>query len=183
MARPTLPLTAARAARHEALYLRIAALAKQVEAVARTKPGQEVAGPVRSLAEDLLFEAREFRQRGERRGLVAAAPDHAGLAAQLAQALGRLDGFAAPHTGMNASNILCWQFADGTQLPVQRLQPALQPHAADRGDDMDDIRDKLTRRLANTIRHEVRERLVALGVEPAEASRQSAEVDERFRKS
>ena len=75
------------------------------------------------------------------------------------------------------------QLADGTQLPVQRLQPALQPHAADRGDDMDDIRDKLTRRLANTIRHEVRERLVALGVEPAEASRQSAEVDERFRKS
>ncbi|HEY9011093.1 MAG TPA: hypothetical protein VIN06_08740 [Devosia sp.] len=83
-------LTPARAARHEALTVRIEALVKQLEPVARSKPGQEVSAPVRSLAEDLLFEAREFRARGERRGLVAAAPDYAGLFIQLGQALGML---------------------------------------------------------------------------------------------
>lgn len=102
------PLTPARAARHEALYPRIAALAKQLEAVARTRPGQEVSGPVRSLAEDLLFEAREFRSRGERRGLVAAAPDAAGLAVQLGQALAMLERWrdrnAAPGTAEAADD-------------------------------------------------------------------------------
>jgi hypothetical protein len=118
----------ARAARYEVLAGRIEALVKQLEPVARTKPGQEVSAPVRSLAEDLLFEAREFRARGERRGLVAAAPDYAGLFVQLGQALAMLERWRARNP------------ASG--------QP---PEPASDGADIGDIRRKLALRIE---RHE-----------------------------
>lgn len=114
----------ARAARHEALTVRIEALVKQLEPVARAKPGQEVSAPVRSLAEDLLFEAREFRARGERRGLVAAAPDYAGLFIQLGQALGML-----------------------ARWRSRNRASGQQPEPGHAGDHMDDIRRKLALRI------------------------------------
>lgn len=172
-------LTPGRAARHEALFVRIEALVKQLEPVARSKPGQEVSAPVRSLAEDLLFEAREFRPRGERRGLVAALPDHAGLLAQLGQAVARLAAFEADHTGVNEASTLCWLFTDGAQQPVQRLHPAAPPKPpTDR--ELEELREKLTRFVAAKIVEGVRERLVALGVEPHVAGTRAAEVHERF---
>jgi hypothetical protein len=76
------PFTPARAARQKTLVTRLTALLRQIESVSLA---------VLRLAEDLLFEAREFRPRGERRGLPAAAPDHAGLAVQLGQALAMLE--------------------------------------------------------------------------------------------
>lgn len=91
------PLNPARAQRHAALTPRLAALAGQLQALALRKPGEPVSATVQSLAEDLLFGAREFRPPGERRGLPAAAPDHAGLAAQLGQALAMLALWQARH--------------------------------------------------------------------------------------
>ena len=88
------PFTPARAARHKTLATRLAALLKQVEAVAKSRPAETASPPVLRLAEDLLFEAREFRPRGERRGLPAVAPDQAGLAAELGQALAMLEMWA-----------------------------------------------------------------------------------------
>jgi hypothetical protein len=118
------PFTPARAARHATLSTRLTALLRQVEIVAKTRPGEPASLAMLRLAEDLLFEAREFRLRGERRGLPAVAPDHAGLAVQLGQALAMLD---------------VWQ---------RHAQPA-----AVRDDDgysdaeVADMRDKLARRL------------------------------------
>ena len=124
----------ARAARHEALTERIEALVKQLEPVARTKPGQDVSGPVRSLAEDLLFEAREFRARGERRGLVAAAPDYAGLFVQLSQAQGMLN---------------TWQ---------RRHQPPADPNYGHTDEEVAAMRAKLAKRLDQLVQKAVRMR-------------------------
>ena len=82
---------AGRTVRYEALHAKLETLLTQVAAVAKSKPGEAVAPIVLALAGDLLFEAREFRPRGERRGLPGVAPDHAGLAVQLGQALAMLD--------------------------------------------------------------------------------------------
>jgi len=65
---------AARAIRHEALHAKLETLLNQVAAVAKSKPGEAVAPVVLAPAGDLLFEAREFRPRGERRGLLSEAP-------------------------------------------------------------------------------------------------------------
>ena len=88
------PFTPARAARHATLVTRLTALLRQVELVAKSRPGEALSPAVLRLAEDLLFAAREFRPRGERRGLPAVAPDQAGLAVQLGQALAMLEMWA-----------------------------------------------------------------------------------------
>ena len=121
----------ARAARHEALRLRLDALLTQLAAVAKSKPGEAAAPVVLALAGDLLFEAREFRPRGERRGLPGVAPDHAGLAAQLGQALALLDLW----TGRHAAGAGGWARSGRPLPPVGE------------GEDMAEIRNKLALRI------------------------------------
>ena len=85
------PYNPARAARHKTLVTRLTTLLRQVELVAKSRPAEPVSPAVVRLGEDLLFAAREFRPRGERRGLPAAPPDQAGLAATLGQGLAMLE--------------------------------------------------------------------------------------------
>ncbi len=95
------PYNPARAARHATLVTRLTTLLRQVELVAKSRPADAVSPAVLRLGEDLLFEAREFRPRGERRGLPAAPPDQAGLAAALGQALAMLELWSVQHASPN----------------------------------------------------------------------------------
>jgi hypothetical protein len=79
------------AERHEALVVRIEALARQVDAVAAKKPELAVPPDLRAAAEDLLHDCRSFaRGLGT---LPPAAPSYGGLGAQLAEARARLEAF------------------------------------------------------------------------------------------
>ena len=106
----------ARAARHATLVTRLTTLLRQVELVAKSRPAEAVSPAVLRLAEDLLFEVREFRPRGERRGLPAAPPDQAGLAVALGQALAMLEIWSAQHPAPEGPN----RFYNGKDMPAIR---------------------------------------------------------------
>ena len=131
------PYNPARAARHATLVSRLTTLLRQVELVAKSRPADAVSPAVLRLGEDLLFEAREFRPRGERRGLPVAPPDQAGLAAALGQALAMLEIWSVQHPATAASD-------DGYS-----------------DDEVDDMRDKLARRLDQLVGQGIRARLHA----------------------
>lgn len=133
--------TQAMAERHEALWISLSALHKDIIALGAKKPQALVSEPVRISAESLLSECAPFiRRRGER--LPVAAPDLAGLAVQLGQARAALDAWEDLHTVMDARfNCRMWNL-DGNKLPVMRLKPPTavlnQPKTDYKG-----IRDKL----------------------------------------
>lgn len=114
--------TQAMAERHEALWISLAALHKDVIALGAKKPQAPVSEAVRITAEGLLSDCAPFiRRRGER--LPVAAPDLAGLAVQLGQARAALDAWEDLHTVLDASlNCTMWNL-DGNKLPVMRLKP------------------------------------------------------------
>ncbi|WP_332688764.1 hypothetical protein [Devosia sp.] len=114
--------TQALAERHEALWLSLSALHKDMIALGAKKPQALVSEPVRVSAEGLLSDCAPFiRRRGER--LPVAAPDLAGLAVQLGQALAALDAWESLHTIMDARfNCKMWNL-DGNNVPVMRLKP------------------------------------------------------------
>lgn len=136
--------THAMAERHEALFLALAALHKDVIALGAKKPGATVPEGLRVTVEGLLSDCAPFaRRRGER--LPVAAGDMAGLAAQLGQALALLEAFESRHTVTDERfNCRMWRVA-GPDLPVMRLKP---PAAAlQRRVDMADVRQKLAERI------------------------------------
>lgn len=150
-AAPTPPLsegttTKAQAERHEALWLNLSALHKDTVALGAKKPTAPVSDALRVSAEGLLADCAEFtRQRKER--LPVAAPDLAGLAAQLGQALAALEGWESCHTSWDSRfNCRIWSLHRG-YLPIMRLKP---PAAAlkFKRDDMDALRVKLDERFA-----------------------------------
>jgi len=120
------PYNPARAARHKTLVTRLTTLLRQVELVAKSRPAEAVSPAVLRLGEDLLFAVREFRPRGERRGLPAAPPDQAGLAAALGQALAMLELWSERHP---APDRPAWMMPDA--------------------ENMQEIREKLARRIEN----------------------------------
>ena len=142
---------AGRVARHEALHAKLETLLTQVAAVAKSKPGEAVAPIVLALAGDLLFEAREFRPRGERRGLPGVAPDHAGLAVQLGQALAMLD-------------IWSGRVAHTVTGPTDDYTD----------EEVDEIRAKLAKRVENLVNHRLRE------IEHAKILPSNQQVDESY---
>ena len=121
--------TPARAARHATLVTRLTALLKPVELGAKSRPAEAVSPAVLRLGEDLLFAAREFRPRGERRGLPAAPCDQAGLAVALGQALAMLEIWSAQHPAPDTAE------DDGYS-----------------DDEVDDMRVKLAKRLDQLVR-------------------------------
>lgn len=144
------PITAAAAAGHEALHLRLATLLRQVESLAARRATTPIPDPMRTLAEDLLWAARPFtgiKPAGAKpAGFPAAAPTYSALAAQLGQLLALLDAFELRHTRWD-DTLKCtvWTTADGP-LPVQRLHPKpAAPPPAPR--DQSDIRQKLIERI------------------------------------
>jgi hypothetical protein len=135
--------TRQQAERHEALWLSLSALHKDTIALGARKPTAPVSEALRISAEGLLSDCAAFtRRRGER--LPVAAPDLAGLAAQLGQALAALEGWEARHTTWDTRfNCRIWTLHTG-YLPIMRLHP---PAAALRlqRDDPEAIRNKLGR--------------------------------------
>lgn len=138
--------TKPQAERHEALWLSLAALHKDTIALGVKKPTSPVSDALRISAEGLLSDCAPFtRKRGER--LPVAAPDLAGLAVQLGQALAALESWESRHTTWDARfNCRIWHLHKG-YLPIMRLKP---PAAAlkFKRDDMDAIRVKLDERFA-----------------------------------
>lgn len=117
-----LTTTRAMAERHEALWLALTALHKDVLALGAKKPAAPVPDGLRILAEGLLSDcAALIRRRGER--LPVAAPDLAGLAAQLGQGLAGIEGWESQHTSWDERfHCRIWQVPEG-YLPIMRLKP------------------------------------------------------------
>ena len=135
------------AALHEALYLRLASLARQAEASAARRPEGAVGDTTRRLAEAVLFDTRRFI--GPRGALPVAAPDLAGLATQLGQALAALETFEAQHAAWDDTlKCFTWSVRGHAKLPVARLRPKAAvgqtPQQAAR---MAELRQKLARRM------------------------------------
>jgi hypothetical protein len=139
--------TKQQAERHEALWLSLAALHEDTVALGAKKPNAPVSDALRIAAEGLLSDCAVFtRRRGER--LPVAAPDLAGLATQLGQALAALEGWESRHTTWDTRfNCRIWNLHRG-YLPIMRLKP---PAAAlkFKRDDMDALRSKLGERFAS----------------------------------
>ncbi len=115
-------LTRRKADRHEAVYVRLARLARQIEAMALRQPALGVPDSLRVAAETLLYDLAPFLPGP--RGLGAAAPDMAGLAAQLGQGLAGLDVFEAVNTAWNPEIKARVWLLPGKPLVVRRHHPA-----------------------------------------------------------
>ena len=135
--------TKSQAERHEALWLNLAALHKDVVALGAKKPDAPVSEALRISAEGLLSDCAAFtRKRGER--LAVAAPDLSGLAAQLGQALAALESWESRHTTWDERfNCRIWSLHTG-YLPIMRLRPPAAALSFKRNDPAD-MRNKLGR--------------------------------------
>lgn len=109
------------AARHEALFLRLTALHKDVTTLATRRGRGELPETVRITAESLMAECAPYRGTSDR--LPVAAPDLAGLCVQLGQVLAQLADYEHRHTLWDAGeNCWVWQL-EGATIPVRRLKP------------------------------------------------------------
>ena len=137
--------TQALAERHEALWLSLTALHKDIVALGAKKPDAAVSDPVRIAAEGLLNDCAPFtRKRHDR--LPVAADDLAGLAVQLGQALAGLDAWESLHTSWDARfNCRIWDLQSG-YLPIMRLKPPAMALKQERTD-YADLRNKLALRI------------------------------------
>lgn len=162
--------TQAMAERHEALWISLSALHKDVIALGAKRPQALVSEPVRITAEGLLSDCAPFiRRRGER--LPVAAPDLAGLAVQLGQARAALDAWEDLHTVMDARfNCKMW-YLGGNDVPVMRLKP---PTAVLRKPNKDyaGMRDKLGHLIQVRMRGEFKR-----GYEAGRAARSNPSAD------
>ncbi len=143
------------AERHEALWLGLTALHKDIVALGARKPDASVSNPVRIAAEALLSDCAPFtRKRNER--LPVAAPDLAGLAVQLGQALAGLEAWESRHTTWD-ERFKCriWQVGGG-YLPIMRLKPPAAALTFQRTD-YADLRNKLAVRVEQRWRGAYRE--------------------------
>lgn len=145
-------VTHALAERHEALWLSLAALHKDIAALAAKKPAAPVSEPVRITAEGLLSDCVPFIRRRSHR-LPVAAGDLAGLAVQLGQALAGLEAWEAANSQWRADlNAFVWKVKAAEPLPVMRLRPRLVPANLTgpdpkRAAESRKIRDKLVERI------------------------------------
>lgn len=138
------------AERHEAVYLRLETIARQVDAIAAKKPEGAVPEAMRGMAEAVLFESHGFRQHKRKGGLVAAAPHYGALAVQLGAALATMVAYEARHTRYHHINQLTLWLVEGEALPVRRLQPRPargKPAPEPPRRDMADLRNKLAIRI------------------------------------
>jgi hypothetical protein len=148
------------AERQEAVFGRLQALAREVQALARQRSGRPVPDRLRQEAEKLLIEARCFYPDHARAGLPVLARHCGGLAAQLADALTALMAFETRHTHWDALEAETLWAVSGAKMRVRRLQPRPGSKAAARAEAkarqaaerraayMVDLRAKLVQRLA-----------------------------------
>ena len=118
----TISLTRAHAARHEALYIKLARLTAQVTTLAERRPDAPVPAATRIIAADLLFDALPFFAAARRaRALPEPVADLGGLATQLGHALSQLDVWEAANSAWNA-DLKCFTWLLREPLPVSRLR-------------------------------------------------------------
>jgi hypothetical protein len=131
-----------RASQHEALFLRLTALHKDVGTLATRKGPRDTPDGVRIVAEGLLCECAPFRKTRDR--LPVAAPDLAGLCVQLGQVLAQLADYERRYTFWDeALDCWCWRLEEGI-TPVKRLKPQIKaPPPQSRGPSP--MREKLER--------------------------------------
>jgi hypothetical protein len=147
MPRPLPHISHALAARHEALWLRVTSLHKDITTIAAKKPDAPVGDTERVLAEGLISDGRPFLSARHGK-LPVAAQNFSGLAVQLGQVLAQLDDYENRHAAWNArQNCRCWR-VEGEPLPIARLRPdvAVAPLTTASGED---LRAKLLRRTQN----------------------------------
>lgn len=114
------------AERHEALWLRLSTLHKDICAIAAKKPEAPVGNTERATAEGLISDCRPYLRKPVDR-LPVAAETFAGLAVQLGQVLALLEDFENRHAywhGKHACRV--WRVA-GEPLPVARLRQEVAP--------------------------------------------------------
>lgn len=136
-------LSQALAERHEALWLKLSALHKDVSALAARRPSAPVSEPIRITAEALLSDCAPF---GGGNRLPVAAPELGGLLVQLGQALAWLEHFETRFTLWDpAQKCRCWRL-ERSRLPVMRLHP--QPVGAEIGTKVtDEMRQRVFKRM------------------------------------
>lgn len=147
MPRPLPKTTLSLAERHEALWLRLASLHKDITAIAAKKPEADVGDAERAVAEGLISDCRPFLLARQGRLPVAAAK-FSGLAVQLGQVLAQLDDYENRHAEWNGrQNCRCWR-VEGEPRPIARLRQsvAIVPPTTANGED---LRAKLIRRQDN----------------------------------
>lgn len=114
------------AERHEALWLRLSTLHKDICAIAAKKPEAPVGNTERATVEGLISDCRPFLKKPADR-LPVAAQNFAGLAVQLGQVLAMLEDFENRHAFWDGkAGCRCWRVA-GASLPVARLRQAVPP--------------------------------------------------------
>lgn len=171
--------TRAMAERHEALFLALTALHKDVLALGSKRPGAPVPQGLRIAAEGLLSDCAPFaRGKGER--LPVAAEDMAGLAVQLGRALAQLETWESQRSYVDARyNCRMWRATSGQQ-PIMRLKPPLaalpKEHLY-----IAELREKLVRRIENKATADLER-----GFRAGRAARQGkplAEIEEEFKET
>jgi hypothetical protein len=132
------------AERHEVLWVRLTALHKSCISLGAKKPGAAVSEPVRIEAEGLLSDCVPFSPT-RRHHLPPAAPDLAGLAVQLGQAIAMLDSWQSRHTAPHPTlGCLMWDLGeDDFSRPVMRLNPPAAAMPPQR--DITKMREKLVK--------------------------------------
>lgn len=162
-------ITAAAADRHEALHLKLSALAAHVQAMAVRRGDTPLPPETRRLAGDLLSAVHPFavhpfadqpagsqqasrpQAPGRRIRLPVVASGYAGLAAQLGEALAGLDAWEARHSFWSPTHKCFLWRVEGrpTPLPIRRLRPealAIVEPAAEAAE-VSDMRHKLLERI------------------------------------
>ena len=135
------------AARHEGVFVRLAALAKQVEAGAKKRPEGAVSPAMRVTAEDVLFECREFIRTMRRRELPVAAPTLEGLSVQLGQAMAGLVLYETEHTQWDPARKAFVWVVEGEVRLVKRLKAQVLALPGDDKRKNDAMRDKVRKRI------------------------------------
>lgn len=140
------PVTHKLAERHEALWLKLSALHKQIAPLAARKPETPIAEQTRIVAEALLADAWVFGPGWDK--LPMAAPDHGGLLTQLGQALAEMENYEARQTGWHDDKKCFMWSIPNAPVPVRRLRPMV--HERDKVGDtakIADLRHKLAIRI------------------------------------
>jgi hypothetical protein len=134
------------AERHEALWLSLSHLHKDLINLGAKRPTAATSEAVRITVEGLLADCAPFiRKRRDR--LPVAAPDLAGIGVQLGQALSALEAFESQHTQWD-ERYACrtWRVERGV-LPVKRHKPPSMAMVVP-PKDISDMRNRLARRMA-----------------------------------
>jgi len=115
------------AERHEAIWLRLHALHKDICAIAAKKPEAPVGSTERATVEGLISDCRPFLKKPVDH-LPVSAQTFAGLAVQLGQVLAQLDDFENRHAAWDGKRLCRVWRVEGEGLPIARLRQEVVPY-------------------------------------------------------